>query len=352
MDIQQYLKQSFTHFAEYTLSEDDKKIAGRNIDHFILQKLFRKRFRKQKLFPNTVADITKKVALSLKENRPIYFTIPFGGYKHFWSTSHPEPDWAEFFTLKFLSEYVSPILSVYKPGVIVEFISEDLIIPRMNNYPEEKLEKYSEAFILLLQAYNKYLPNNLNFRFFRVSDRCNKEQIIKKVETLLPERWAKWEVYTQEEKDIELKRSKRSILWNGKLDLTRLSEKEKQTKMIESRLIELAYYDVESEPDFLGNYLTADNHIGVCFSFGLSPDNFDHWITLGSTYASIVDFWIGKGILEKNQDTYVHRIVSKEQYGKLNNFIHAIPTNFTLVSIRNYQTIDVIQSTDWTKAMD
>ena len=172
-------------------------------------------------------------------------------------------------------------------------------------------------------------------------------QIIQEVEKLLPERWVKWGTYTPEQKDNELKRSMRSVFWNGKLDLTQLSEEERQNKVIESRLIELAYYDIEAKAEFLGNYFLEDNHIFVCFSFGLSPDNYDHWLTLGSTYSSIVDFWIGRGILEKNNEGFVNRIVSKRQYNHVKDLLQNVETNFNILPLKNFQSIDVIKGSDW-----
>lgn len=343
-----YLTSLLTKFESYILLDQDKKLIARDLKSFIIQKISRKKFRKQKLFDNALEDITKKVELSIKGDKPLHFTIPFGGYKHFWNPSHPEADWAELFTFKFLSEWVSPILAAYKPGVIIEFISEDLILPRMNNYPDEVLEHYAKSFRALLDEYKKYVPGNLDIKFFRVGERFNKEKIVEGVESILPESWKKWETYTQEEKEIELKRSRRSVFWNGKIDLTNLTDEDKERKMIESRLIELAYYDTEAKPEFLGNYFMEDNHIGVCFSFGTSPDNFDHWLTLGSTFASVVDFWIGRGILEEKSDgSFVKRIVSKEQYMKIKDSLRTEKISIPELDLKNWQSIEILNDGEW-----
>lgn len=334
-------------FPTYVLTDEDTKTISRGLSDFILKKLLRKKFRKQKLHPDTVSEFTTKITNRIKENRPIHFCIPFGGYKHFWNPSHPNPDWAEVFTLRFLSEWVSPVLASYKPGVVIEFISEDMILPRMNNYPEDALEEYSKTFSSLLDNQRKILPTNLAINYFRVGDKYDKNSIISEVEKLLPERWDKWNTYTDETKEIELKRSKRSVMWKGKKDITHLSEAEKEKITIESRLIELAYYDVEARPEFLGNYFTDENRIGVCFSFGLSPDNSTHWITLGSTYASSVDYWIGRGILEKTDSGFVPRIVSKEQYQKIKEKVQVNQLVLPQLSSKNYQSVDLVDSKDW-----
>jgi len=345
--LKDYLKGLFTNFQPYNITDDDRKIIQKSHVNFIVQKLLRKKFRKQHLHPETIKEFTDKITNKLKENKPIHFTIPFGGYKHFWNTSYPEPDWAEVFTLKFLTDWVMPILVSYKPGVIIDFISEDIILPRMNNYPDDALEKYSQIFSSLLDIYKKSLPKNFIINFFRVGDKCNKKNFIQKVENLLPERWEKWTTYTSQQKDIELKRSRRSVMWKGKDDLTTLSQRDKDKRIIESRLIELAYYDVEADPEVLGDYLTGDNRIGICFSFGLSPDNATHWIALGSTYASVVDFWIGRGILEKTSNGFMPRIVSGGQYQKIKDSLQIYQLEFNCLPSKNYQIIEAISSEDW-----
>jgi hypothetical protein len=345
---QEYLTNLLTTFSPYILTTEDKKAVERNKTDFILQRLFAKKFRKQKLHPNTIEEITTKVKAKIEENKPIYFTIPFGGYKHFWNPSHPETDWAEIFTLKFLTEWISPILEIYEPGVVLEFISEDMILTRMDNYPASAREKYAECFRKLLEVYKKSLPKNFEIKYFRVGDKYNKEAIISEVEKLLPERWEAYEKLSEDQKAGELKRSNRSIFWNGEKDLTNLSEEEKQKRVVESRLIELAFYDTDARPEFLGDYFTEDNRIGICFSMGLSPDNIFYWIALGSTYASQVDYWIGRGILESKDGRFVNRIVSKKQYEKIKDKLEAQEIKIEELSgLKNYTSIEVIESQDW-----
>lgn len=341
--VEDYLKDLITKFDSYSFKEEENGDLGK----FITQKLLRKKFRKQKVHENTASDISKKVFSSLEKNIPFHFVIPFGGYKHFWNPSHPEPDWAEIFTLKFFTDWVSPILSVHKPGAIIEFISEDLILTTMNNYPEKSLNKYSEIFSHLIATFQKYSPENLEYRFFRMKDKYDQKKIIEEVEKLLPERWKNWEKYSDQEKGAELKRSRRSVFWKGDMDLTKLTNREKEKKIIESRLIQLAFYDVEARPEFLGDYFMRENHVPICFSFGLSPDNIDNWIRLGSTYASTVDYWVGRGILEESKGGFVNRIVSKKQYKKIKDKLKKVDLSDDVSPFNNYKLIEIIKDQDW-----
>lgn len=145
-DINDYLK-SLLSFPGYTNSPEDKKlIEAEGLESFITGKLSRKKFRKSKIADNTKENIKKKVECSIKENKPLYLIICFGGYKHFWVPSHPEIDWAELFNLNFLGEYISPIIANYKPGVILDYESEDVILPLIDNYAEDYLDKYADSF--------------------------------------------------------------------------------------------------------------------------------------------------------------------------------------------------------------
>ena len=112
--------------------------------------------------------------------------------------------------------------------------------------------------------------------------------------------------------------------------------------MTESRLIELAYYDTEAQSEFMGNYLGEDNHICICFSFGTTHDNDEYQdLTLGSTYGSLVDHWIGRGILEDIGNKLSPRIVSKNQYEGFKENLTVIPIH-DLLPYKNYREIEIM----------
>lgn len=339
ININQYLNKLFSEYTKYILSPEEQKIVDRDLLTFIVQKLIRKKFRKQKVFPETLKEISEKVQKSIKDNKPINFSIFFGGYKHFWNPSHPEVDWAEIFTFKFLTEWVSPIITVYKPGVTFDFISEDCILEKMNNYSNESLDNYSKSFKTLLEKYNEKLPENLKYKFIRLKDKFNQEKMLKAVEKKIKEGYERWNSLSSEDQEAELIRSKRSVI---------ITENDNRDRIVESRIVELAYYEIEALPEFFGDYFNGNN-IYLSFSFGLSSDNIYHWIVLGSTYASVVDFWIGRGILEQRGDSFVHRIISKEQYKKTKEYFKKIDIDLKDINLKNLKSIEVIECKDWEK---
>lgn len=338
-----YLAQLLTNIEPYSLTSDERKKVTRDKPGFIMDKLMRKRFRRR-ISDETRKTTAEKVAARVQANQPIHIIIPFGGYKHFWNPSHPETDWAELFHFRWMTECVAPILAAYEPGVILEYVSEDLILPRMNNYPDEALEAYTTTFRKIMEWYTQYTPKNLEMRYWRVSEKCDKQAIIDKVEALLPERKAAFARLTTEEQEKEIHRSLRSVLWNGKQDLTGLSDEQKRERIIESRLIELAFYDTEGSDEFIGNYYWDDNRIPICFSFGLSPDNDEFGdLTIQSSPGSIVDHWIGRGVLLRAGDKLHGTIISQQQYKKAVGNLETVKVEPLLLPLKNYQTIEILR---------
>ncbi len=335
-----YLNNLFTKIEPYKLSDEENKKILHDKMGFILDKLGRKSFRRF-MSEKTRENIKTKIEKCMAEDKPIHFVIPFGGYKHFWSKSHPEPDWAEIFNFRFLTDYVSPILSVYEPGVIIEYISEDVIIPRMNNYTFESTEQYWNVFVKLMEWYKKFAPKNLIFTGFRIGDRFDKKEILEDVEKVVQERMKNFGKLSEEQKSIELKRSMRSVNWKGLKDLSSLSEKERMNRIIESRAIELAYYETEAKPQFLANYL-SDN-IMISFTFGTSPDNGSEDLSLKSNHGSVVDFWIGIGILEYKNGKFTPKTISKNQYDDLKT-IKKIKIEPKILPFKNFEYIEVLAS--------
>lgn len=309
-----------------------------------MDKLMRKKFRRR-VGDDVRKTISEKVAACVRDGEPIHLVIPFGSYKHFWNSSHPEPDWAEVIHFLWMTEYVSPILAVHEAGVVLEYVSEDLILPLMNNYPESALDVYATKFRKLIEWYSKYIPDNLQIDFWRVGDRYDAQAIINKVEALLPERRAAFAKLSAKAQEQELHRSARSVLWRGRDNLTNLTDGQKHQRIIDSRLIELAYYDVEASPEFLGEYFWHGNHICVCFSFGLSPDNDEFGdLTIATSLGSIVDFWIGRGVLKQQADKLFGSIISKDQYenGAPNITTTKVDTDLKTIS-KNYTEIEILK---------
>lgn len=339
--VTDYLKGELGNFPSYELKpEDEEKIKISGLDRWITNKLLVKRFRKAKVAEKTAEEIFKKVQLSTKENKPLYLILGFGGYKNFWNSSYPEVDWAEFFNLRFMSEYVAPVLVAYAPGVSLEYESEDIILPLIDNYPEESLEAYARSFKELTNIYSKQLPTNFKINYIRSQEQLNTSKLFDRINELLPAKKEAWRKLSPEEKEQHLHRTPANIMWRGKVDWTSLTDEEKQAKIVESKIINETYYDADYE--FRGKYFEGGNHIPLVFSFGKTVDNeVTNWVTLGSTFSSMVDFWVGRGILEDRESKFVPRIVSHRQYDEVKDKLQTVATD--IIPLKNFNSIEVYQ---------
>ncbi len=309
---------------------------------YITDLLCKKKFRKAKISDNTKKDIYNKVLMSIEGNIPLYFVVCFGGYKHFWNKSYPKVDYAELFNLIFFSEYFAPILKIHKPGVILDYGAEDIVITLMDNFPKKDIDNYAQSFRDLISFYSKQIPANFKIIYTRNKEKYNEKDLLKIIFDKLPSKIESLKSLSKEEKERELQRSRRSIKWDGEEDWRSLNEIEKEEKFIASRAIELLYY--ENEPTFIGDYYDGGNHIPIVLSWGLSSDNEDvEWLTLGSTFSSAVDFWTGRGILEKHTDKIVPRIVSRNQYEKIKNKVSI--EEASIIPLDNFQTIEIYNGT-------
>ena len=327
----------YLNYLKYEFSESDIKFIEKDKAQWMTDKLFRRKFRKTKIYEKTYNDILNKVRLAVDQNLPVHFTIIFGGYKHFWNSSYPNVDWAELFNLKFMSEFVAPILEIHKPGVVLDYASEDVIITKMNNYPKQSLDKYANSFQILIDYYSERMPKNFQINYVRTGDKYDSKLLFSKIDEKLSNSKKEWNKLTENEKEINLKRSKRSFMFKGEVDYSDLNENGKKKLIEESKQIENLFYEIEDE--LIDGYYYEGTHIPIALSWGLSDENFDHWLTLGSVSGSAVDFWIGRGILEIRDDKLVTRVISHSQYVKIKNKLITVEIDLPLKGNFNYLEI-------------
>ncbi|MFH1832825.1 MAG: hypothetical protein ABH816_01475 [Candidatus Levyibacteriota bacterium] len=98
---------------------------------------------------------------------------------------------------------------------------------------------------------------------------------------------------------------------------------------------------MEADYEFRKDYFAGDNHISLVLSWGTTEMNVDNCLTLGSTYSSSVDFWIGRGILEDRGNKFVPRIVSKNQHESIKHKLKQVKTN--VIPFKNFSEIEVYE---------
>jgi hypothetical protein len=285
-----------------------------DITNNIIDRLFSKKYRKYKIDPSVKEDISKQLDQIIANNQKIIFTPAFGGYKHHWSGSYPYTDWAEIFNLKFLLEYLAPIFNSYEKGIEIEYESEEVIIEKINNMPQEDINKYTQSWYKLLELFNSKLSDNVKIKYTLAKESYSKEKLFKAMNEKYQEFDELFDTY--EDKDYRLSKASTNIMWNGKEDLTNLTEEEKQDYIKKSRVLDEVFLAVDFE--LREAFFFQENRILLCFSFGLCPEGAEA-LHIGSCASSMVDFWAGIGILEIREGKIVPRIISKTQFDKIGN---------------------------------
>jgi len=330
MEAVSYLKQKLKHSTDYTLTDDDRQLLDTaGIEEYIFKKLTNKKFRKWAIDEATVQHIREAIRLNVTQNQPIQCVFPFGGYKLWRLPTSPEVDWAEFFTLAYYSSFLAPIAAAYQPGAVLTFVSDDIVVERMNNLPDADTDAYCNSFRELVNLFEKYWPDNLRIELKRVRDlypdRQDYEQDLTKRLAEVPAEWAKLSTH---ERANKLKTSALNVRWGGVRDLTGLPETEKEKFIEQALMLHDAHVFVPRRKAFV----RSENKI-VIFANKLLLS-----IAIGTTKSSRTKFWTGFGVLERRGDTLLDRILSPEQLAKAKQEDHEIiATN--LMPLKNFREI-------------
>ena len=257
----------------------------------------------------------------MAEQRPLHLVLCFGGYKHYWNPAHPLVDFAELLNLSFMAEYLAPVLSAHAPGVRIDYSSGDLALKLIDNYPPDASDRYAESFRALLRRFveRSGVPDNLDIRLFRPQEEepyasnGYRDRLFARIEELTGPITASWSSLDESQLDTKLKRTRRSIMWDGDENMTDLDEIRQEAALRRSKIVNECYYAADFE--LRGDYFDGGNHIPVVQSWGLCDENIGEWLTLASTKASTVDFWIGRGVLEEHAPSgrLIDKVVSRTQ---------------------------------------
>ena len=309
------------------------ELQGKNYMDSILNRLFSRKWSRKAQSEDAKNYTKEKVEHIINNNLPFLFCFCFGGYKHFWTPSYPEPDWAEIFSIKYLIEYLLPIARTYQYGLKLEFESEEVALSLMNNTPQQGMDIYNDKFRQIMD----YLKNNvkypIDFNLVLAREFYNKDELISKMYNYKSEVEERFNSLSLDEQDIRLKRAETNIMWNGTKDLTNISEEEKQKIIYDSRILNEAFLDIDYE--LRGKeYFEQENLIPLLGTFGLGAGG-ENWLHLASTSSSSVDFWAGIGILEIREDKIIPKNISKKQFDLIKNKLVKVKLNNDLSKISN-----------------
>ncbi len=287
--IEKRLRQLKPEKSEMSFSSQDQ------LSEFIFKTIMSKKFRKFSVSEEYQKQIKEAIDKSVSKNLPIKFVFVFGGYKLWRLDEAPDADWAELFTLMYYAKWLKPITEVYKPGLVFDFCSDDVIVERMNNIPKNETESYADSFRELLDFLKNYLPENMKITLTPVGS-----------------------LYTPEEFDEDLK-DKINLMEKQLGGLPTLDERHK--RMVEmnvrlkpgqdsdplwhekTELIHRAYYTVSRRRPY-----TRDKDKVLVFCTPM-----ENCIPVGTTKTSVAKFWVGVGALKVKGDEYVEYVLSPSQ---------------------------------------
>ncbi len=308
-------------------------LEGKSLKEKILNRLFSRKWSRKAQYEEAKKYTEEKVDNILNNNLNFLFCFCFGGYKHFWSPTYPEPDWAEIFTIKYLMEYVLPIAQTQDKKVNIEFESEEVALTYMNNTPQEGMNKYNESFKKIISYVNNKTDYPIGLSVVLARDFYDREKLLNKMYDYLPEVQERFNNLDEEEKDIRLKRAETNIMWDGKENLTNISDEEKTQFIYNSRTLNEAFLDIDYE--LRGKeYFEKENLIPLLGSFGLGAGG-ELWLHLASNKSSLVDFWAGMGILEIREDKIIEKTISKKQFDQIKDELKKVKLDNDLVKISN-----------------
>ena len=154
-----------------------------------LQRLLSAKFSGNKQSDTMIKLLLEKLIYSFNNKKPIIFVFGFGGYKNYNSQSFPEVDYAELFHMKYITEFLWPIITTYKYGVVFEYESEEVSI-EFNNVVQETTNRYTKSFENLLNYFVKKVEeqNNikLNYKLVLARDMYNVLDLYKKMNEYYP----------------------------------------------------------------------------------------------------------------------------------------------------------------------
>lgn len=331
MNEQTYIETLLKKSAIYTLTNPDKeKIQLEGLSAFVLSKLFSKKFRKWKLDDSCKQRVTFAVHERIKSKKPITVIYPQGGYKLWRFSSSPEADFAEFFNISYVLEYLAPIAASYKPGVELIYYMHTLLMEKHDNLTTEEIQAYVDSFEKLLVEFRKYVPKNMTIKILRDADIYERDEYFIALEKGKVQAEEDMKAWTKEKQADFARMANLNIKWKGREDWTILSQKEKEEKIHQAALYEQSA--VNNLPKVMDTIKAPD----IVLLFTKSAPIF---IGIGSTHTSIAKYWVGFGILEEDNGVFYPRILTPSQY----EYVKTLPLDTVqiegITALKNLQTL-------------
>lgn len=332
--VQDYIDTMIGVFPTYFPNEQERlTIAKSGIVPYLTLHIFSNRYRKSSPAPEFMTDVKRRIITQVKAGKPLRFTIPTGGYKKWQLESASSVNWAELFHLRFMLEYLAPILAIYEPGCILDYYSNDWLIKHISHYPQSDLDVYAASFRALVDLLQPSFPHNLKVRYKRTVDQLNEGELMRRILANRPKIEARWKALSEVDKQELLKYSERNIRWDILDKNGKLTPQQKYDYIYEGKIIHDSAMAGGWNSDL--EYLRTDNAIPVIHR--KSDPNFLH---LATVPGSFVQFWVGVGILQRRGENFLPSVFSVNQLKSIENKLSSY--SIRGIGLRNFETIEVL----------
>lgn len=260
---------------------------GKRLEDLIARRLLAKKFRKSPLDPGVADWVQRVVAHSRRAARPVRLLIPFGGYKSPSSWEYPGIGWAEVFAVADICDLVAPICAFHSPGVVVEFSSDEAIIPRLTGAGQAVLRRYRDGFELVLRLVGRYQPGNLTLRQSFIRDTYDADELLRCIQDLGLRLESEWfPALPSDERDRLLRAAARNQFQ------CRAGHRDAGSAVLRRSVCEhQAYLEIDNRRRASSFFEPCT--IPVALRRGISG-----WLHLGSNHRSATQFWVGCGLVD------------------------------------------------------
>lgn len=319
MTPQNFLEQELATLQEFKPKEVKNDLLADEIFRLLMSKKFRKYSANETL----IAIIKNAISYNIERNEPIRLIFPHGAYKLWRLEEAPNPDWAELFAALYYSEWLKPICEIYQPGVWFEFFVDDLILPKIDNISPEHVQAYIDGLQKVLDFLKQYQPKNLKMSVTPFETLfSSREDFETKLADAIIQFKATNPVFTDEQKKV--------VALNARPTKEQLEDPFWMDKVL---VIHDAYIAMKRE----FGYYFKPGRIAV-FNQPLASGKF---LAVGTTKTSVAKFWVGVGVLKKNEDTYREYILSPKQMEQAHFKKEQIHING--LDEKNFQTIRIVE---------
>jgi hypothetical protein len=319
------------------------KFSGQELENEIVRLILSKKYRKFSVSDSVREGVKGAVHECVSQGKPIQAVQIFGGYKLWRLEESPEVDFAELFALMYYAKWLKPVCEIYQPGVWLDFFSDDVIVPIINNVPESDLVKYRQSFRRLIEFIQPYIPKNLKITFSRVGDQYDsqedfleelaerKKELAKQFKNGLP---SLDDIDTEPVKNVEqyhgapTSRTAQTVELNVKATAEQKKDKFWREKVLLTHDAYMTmsrrrpYYQVADKFNFLAGFLSGR-------------------LVTGSTKNSTMKFWVGIGALRPKGDDYETTVLSSNQLEKADFAFE--PVAIKGLSGKNFSKIRIIK---------